>query len=290
MNNFIGYKNLLGDKNTSLTGSTGGHGGNDAINNFVVPSELNFSLMGVIGGPDGNDASGASDDPDGNDAINKFVVPFELDFSEQQKCMYCSATSQCSYRALSLSHGIISCSEHANWAKRDIGAYLHTRRLVKVEKLIERFPQLSKVNNIRIRNSDGRIKVARLWLSTQRRNGDYVFVHKAENDGWRIRVAWDPEPDSPGACTCCTPCCPSTTCLMYYCSKQPPPNWNWSTYSPDYVTTKNMLISELATYGINVNPIIKALNEGFYMTDYEEQQIAIINSQENQEPTLKKNE
>ena len=51
-----------------------------------------------------------------------------------------------------------------------------------------------------------------------------------------------------------------------------------------------MLISELATYGINVNPIIKALNEGFYMTDYEEQQIAIINSQENQEPTLKKNE
>ena len=77
---------------------------------------------------------------------------------------------------------------------------------------------------------------------------------------------------------------------MYYCSEQPPPNWNWSTYSPDYITTKNMLISELATYGINVNPIIKALNEGFYNKDYEEWQKAIINSQENQEPTLKKNE
>ena len=50
-----------------------------------------------------------------------------------------------------------------------------------------------------------------------------------------------------------------------------------------------MLISELATYGINVNPIIKALNEGFYNKDYEEWQKAIINSQENRDPTLKKN-
>jgi hypothetical protein len=129
-----------------------------------------------------------------------------------------------------------------------------------------------------------------MWLSAQRRNGDYVFVHKAENDDWRIRVAWDPEPDSPSACTDCTPCCPSTACLRHCCGEQPPTNWNVSTYSPDYVTTKNMLLSELATYDINVNPIIKALNEGFYITDYEERQIAIINSQKNQDPTLKKNE
>jgi hypothetical protein len=185
---------------------------------------------------------------------SKVNIPFTLDFTVQ-KCMYCSAPSQCSYRALSLSHGIIACSEHANWAKRDIGAYLHTRRLVKVEKLMERFPQLRNIQNIRIRNSDGRIKLGRLWLSSQRRNGDYVFVNNTEGDGWRIRVAWEPEPDS-----------------------------------PHYVMTREMRLSELVIYGVDVEPIITALQEGFYKIDYHEQQTSIIKSQENQDPTLKKNE
>jgi len=200
--------------------------------------------------------------------------------------MYCSAPSQCSYRALSLSHGITACSEHSVWAKRDICAYLHTRRLVKIEKLMERFPQLSKVSKIKIRNSDGRIKVARLWLSSQRTNGDYVFVHNTYGDGWRIRVAWDPEPNSPGACIYCPPSC----CLRHCCDEQPHPNWNVTTDSPDYVMTKEMRLSELATYGVDVKPIITALQEGFYKIDYDEQQTVIIQSQENQDPTLKKTE
>jgi hypothetical protein len=161
------------------------------------------------------------------------AVPWSITM-RMDACDYYNRAGKCSgglttQYGESLRDGIMACDEHAAWAKRDIAAFYHEKGYVRVDAFLGRFPHLSHdEQKIVVPRTDG-TTVKGCIRQTSVDENNFVFLTRGKDNVWHIPVMW----------------CDGET-----------------------KKTKNMSVAQLVLSGFEVDSIIRALEEGFYVEQH----------------------